>query len=485
MKKRSLFGNESFPFACLGMGFIYAWTMSSVFLNANSPNITSSFLGSWMSFPIGGILGFLFFLLSEKHLGELSLNSHIQLSSMFVVSFGTLISAFVNTLPLETLGQQFSLVSDVASALSGVGMVPFLIAWCCVFKRMDAAQAEVVIPLNIVIAMAIAVLLGTLADWYLIFATALLPILSFTFLRKALGKAVTEKPSGTKPDEPTNEMEENVRKIPWAITALLITFWVACGISRYYTIPNESSSFPEALLVLFSIGVVAAVIVCFVFLFFSNKVSFFSIVRIILPISCASLLLIPLVPNTMLPIAFVMSFIALINIDIYVFILASALAREGGFSCTHIVGGLRLAIQGGGLIGGVLIYLTSGISMSIVVSFMAVLLVVVVMLAARDLDVFEGAVSKNTSLTLSSSASAKDELVARCEKLGSRFGLSQRETEILQFLGKGRDAPYIRDALYISRNTVNTHVKRIYRKLNIHSKQELLDMIEDPEVNKR
>ena len=41
----------------------------------------------------------------------------------------------------------------------------------------------------------------------------------------------------------------------------------------------------------------------------------------------------------------------------------------------------------------------------------------------------------------------------------------------------GRSAKYIADELMISHNTTRTHIKHVYEKLNIHSKQELLDLV--------
>ena len=45
-------------------------------------------------------------------------------------------------------------------------------------------------------------------------------------------------------------------------------------------------------------------------------------------------------------------------------------------------------------------------------------------------------------------------------------------------LARGRNRAYIEENLVISRNTVNAHVKHIYNKLDIHSHQDLLDMVE-------
>lgn len=62
------------------------------------------------------------------------------------------------------------------------------------------------------------------------------------------------------------------------------------------------------------------------------------------------------------------------------------------------------------------------------------------------------------------------------------YALSPREREILQILLKGRDAKYIMDTFYISQSTAKTHIYNIYRKFEVHSRQELMDFIEDIEL---
>lgn len=69
-----------------------------------------------------------------------------------------------------------------------------------------------------------------------------------------------------------------------------------------------------------------------------------------------------------------------------------------------------------------------------------------------------------------------DEKVVR---IAAEGGLSSRETEVLGYLARGRSQPYIRDTLVLSKNTVASHVKHIYQKLNVHSRQELLDLFAD------
>ena len=58
-------------------------------------------------------------------------------------------------------------------------------------------------------------------------------------------------------------------------------------------------------------------------------------------------------------------------------------------------------------------------------------------------------------------------------------GLTARETEILSLLVRGRTLPYIANELFVTTGTVKTHVRHIYAKLAINSREELLAMIDD------
>lgn len=66
----------------------------------------------------------------------------------------------------------------------------------------------------------------------------------------------------------------------------------------------------------------------------------------------------------------------------------------------------------------------------------------------------------------------------RCDALASERGLSPREREVLYYLGRGYNHGYVAEKLYISENTVRTHVRHIYGKLNISSREELLALID-------
>ncbi|MBQ6585448.1 MAG: hypothetical protein IJH83_01410 [Coriobacteriales bacterium] len=65
-----------------------------------------------------------------------------------------------------------------------------------------------------------------------------------------------------------------------------------------------------------------------------------------------------------------------------------------------------------------------------------------------------------------------------CDALKSEYGLTARELEIMMMAGRGRSGPYIQEKLFISKSTYQTHMRNLYKKLDIHTDQELIDIIE-------
>ena len=67
---------------------------------------------------------------------------------------------------------------------------------------------------------------------------------------------------------------------------------------------------------------------------------------------------------------------------------------------------------------------------------------------------------------------------ATFEMIAEDFSLTRREAELLPFIARGRSARVIADALFVSENTIRTHTRRILEKTDLHSKQQVIDLIE-------
>ena len=72
----------------------------------------------------------------------------------------------------------------------------------------------------------------------------------------------------------------------------------------------------------------------------------------------------------------------------------------------------------------------------------------------------------------------RDPILDRCAELAQEYSLTAKETEVLSYLARGRTNTYIAEELVISPTTVRSHIRHIYSKLDIHNRQELIDLFE-------
>lgn len=75
-------------------------------------------------------------------------------------------------------------------------------------------------------------------------------------------------------------------------------------------------------------------------------------------------------------------------------------------------------------------------------------------------------------------AADADYWAAPCRTIADTFSLTPRETEVLEQLAQGRDLAFMEEKFVLSRNTVKMHVRNVYAKLGVHSKQEVIDLVE-------
>lgn len=67
---------------------------------------------------------------------------------------------------------------------------------------------------------------------------------------------------------------------------------------------------------------------------------------------------------------------------------------------------------------------------------------------------------------------------AACDGIATTYALTARELDVLRLLAKGRNAAYIQSELGLTRNTAKSYVADVYHKLDVHSHQELIDVVE-------
>ena len=66
-----------------------------------------------------------------------------------------------------------------------------------------------------------------------------------------------------------------------------------------------------------------------------------------------------------------------------------------------------------------------------------------------------------------------------CAQVAERFGLSDREGEVLALLVAGRTIEQISQELCVSFNTAKSHVRHVYTKTGVHVRKELFELVRD------
>lgn len=67
----------------------------------------------------------------------------------------------------------------------------------------------------------------------------------------------------------------------------------------------------------------------------------------------------------------------------------------------------------------------------------------------------------------------------KARRVAQAYNLTQRETDVLIPFSKGRSSSFIAEQFFVSNNTVRSHILHIYSKCNVHSRQELITLIDE------
>lgn len=98
---------------------------------------------------------------------------------------------------------------------------------------------------------------------------------------------------------------------------------------------------------------------------------------------------------------------------------------------------------------------------------------------APENDTTEGTEANTEQIAEDNAKQSKGRFKIRCEEIATTYMLSKREKEVMLLLAKGHNAAFIQDKLCVSKSTAKTHINHIYKKLDIHTQQELLTMVEE------
>lgn len=171
--------------------------------------------------------------------------------------------------------------------------------------------------------------------------------------------------------------------------------------------------------------------------------------------------------------------------DIFLMVMTGALSWRYGVNPVWLYGmelGVRdLVIMGGRLAGESLEAVGASVSLPAMLAVIAATLIVI---SEVKLDSSWGIVLRLDSVAPiepavePSDAVRKNSLGVRCMQLAHDHGLTQREGEVLLLLAHQKTVPDIESELFIAKGTAKAHVSHVYQKLGVHSREELMALVE-------
>lgn len=120
---------------------------------------------------------------------------------------------------------------------------------------------------------------------------------------------------------------------------------------------------------------------------------------------------------------------------------------------------------------------------------LAVLVCAFVLFSEREFDKLFDATDENTKNLAelrgmilkeenSSDTPKKGHFTQVLEGIAAEYQLSSREGDVFRYLAMGHDATAIAEKLVVSYNTARTHIRNIYAKLGVHTRRELIALID-------
>lgn len=112
------------------------------------------------------------------------------------------------------------------------------------------------------------------------------------------------------------------------------------------------------------------------------------------------------------------------------------------------------------------------------IGMMTLLALFAAVAASTRLNTAPSPPADDTPAQAASDADSSIDFDTRCDEIAHDKGLSPRETDVFKLLARGYTSPSIQRQLYIASGTVSYHSHNIYVKLDVHSKQELIDLVQ-------
>lgn len=492
------------PARALGWGLLVAWGTISTFGNTLTDQGSPASLVYWIVNLLATTLGLILFGIAGRQPSWQERLTRAMGRAMAAIVASVIIMALYRYLSLPSP----MIASAFAGLLSGVGMAIGTLCWGTLYSRFDLQDIESCIVLSLVLMVgcyALGLATGPLFTIGLLIALPLGSLACYSLNNPLAKQEVAQALDGEAVQFPMAKLAE-----PFVFHGITLFRMgvgiVACaaGVSILWQFTVAGVlSIPSPL---FSASLLSGAIVAIVLMIncvtFANQLNLTTLYRWIVPLIIFAMAFLASRNPAFLVCGSLLNFSAQMGLDALTLIFFCELAHRHPALSFPIIGIGRGFLEGGIFLGSfaalILEPALAHEAFSIEQALLGIAAVVMACTMFAIIDKGTPALQVGYSSIESPPrgeaqphepegavfpADKSEDLgrklfEARCDRIGQQFGLSQREREVLGYLARGRSLPFIRNELCISKSTVNTHVGHIYTKLGVHSKEELIDLVE-------
>lgn len=449
------------PFAFMGVGIYRAW-IAALFRYDAIPSI-----GVFDYFLFEGAIGITCFILafSARKITPLWSNRSMNRLTVILMVGGSLVVL------LACFFFQSYALKVVGLIMAGSGLASLILMWAEFYGSLN--------PMRVALYHAMAIVLGEVIKWiflgvsvpYLAFFAVILPFISIGCVKSSM-KRIPEY------DLPHKLEKYEPHKFPWKPVLLMAVCTFAGGFGALPSLPLVPGNTIGALFVtaLVFFGVLSA----------SKWFNFDTIYQLAFPLFIIGFLLV--IPTfgynaDVMAICYEAGYTML---SMFVMIVLSSLTYRFGINAVWLNGierGIRYVVELAGW--GLFVWFSNNASDATTSTVYAVIVVVMIIVftaiffterglsarwgvAVEEVDPLDGKPSPKAVAA---------RLSLRVSDLSKAHGLSPREEEVFGFLARRETATQIEKDLFIAEGTVKAHINRIYKKLDVHSREELYELL--------
>ena len=380
------------------------------------------------------------------------------------------------------------------AVIAGIGSSTTQLIWADAFGHSEYENPELMIVVALCVGAVVGLAVQVLGKATSIALMFFLPMVSSVLLVQA-GR-------WTSSQSPKQEITSPKRKArqPWKTCIIIFTFWFVYECFRAIVSPRMFYGLGISPSTVFAVGTLVCFVVIGTLFWFSSRNTLDSAFRLSIPLLVTALFLESCLPETPLVIPYLVGFLAKELANYYVWLVLVSNIRMGVLSPACAIGRFKffcyLASSSGAIVsvalseGAFFVHASFAMAVALVIALAAYAPTSIDRVAfcargdqeqpvgSQENAPSEGPLFSENDEPKEDGRAWRQEEMALIKAFERKYSLSAREAEIFEMLIRGRTVTYIKEELYISRNTVNTHVRHIYKKAGVCSKQDLLDLFE-------